>query len=405
MKLALHIGTPKTGTTTLQRWFAQNRTALQAQGVIYAQAPGAENHRKLMAYARDTDKPDGSFAGFGIHGPEDHAAFRAGLETALAQEVAAHPGARVWVMSNEHIFSKVITRPMARRLKDLLTPHFSEITVYLHLRPQLDLMMSNASQLARIGRQMSRVEMTRPGISPENYFFGYDRFLTNWEAVFGASNIRLVPFRRTPDMTRFLQAELGIDTSTLPAAARENTGLDWRAIALANVVNRSLQAADVAPLPDFHLDSMPGTERIQPGLALAQEVQARFTASNAALAARRSDITLEDLTPDWSAYAPEGNLHLVDAPCVFEAQLGHMVRRFAGDVALETWRRHLAEGKLAALTGDAAGVSRAKRQMERLATRLTSLGVALPAAPAPRPAPTQTAPAQTTPVQTGTGTA
>ena len=39
MKLALHIGTPKTGTTTLQRWFAQNRTALQAQGVPISYDP------------------------------------------------------------------------------------------------------------------------------------------------------------------------------------------------------------------------------------------------------------------------------------------------------------------------------------------------------------------------------
>ncbi|SEO24036.1 hypothetical protein SAMN04488103_11624 [Gemmobacter aquatilis] len=378
MKLALHIGTPKTGTTSLQRWFSQNREALQAQGLRYAQAPGQENHRKLATYARDTDKPDESFAQNGIHSAEDHAAFRSRLAEEIAAEVAAQGGARVMLMSNEHIFSKINTAQMAARLRDLLAPLFDGITVYLHLRPQIDLMMSNASQLARIGRQMSRAEITRPGVGPNNYFYGYNRFLQGWESVFGAENIRLVPFRREPDMTDYLIRNLGIDSSQLPPPGRENTALDWRAIALANVVNRALAAAGLPQRTEYHLDTMPGIERIQPGRALAQELQARFADSNAALVSRRSDLTLEDLTPDWADYPEEGNLHLVDAPCVFEAQIGHMLRRNAEELALERWRRHIAEGKLAAMACDEAGLRRAQRQAKAAAAELDRLGVLPP---------------------------
>jgi len=377
MKLALHIGTPKTGTTSLQRWCARNRDALNAQGLCYARTPGAENHRKLMIYARDSDKPDDSFPQFGIRSPEDHEAFRTTLAAELAAEVAAHPGAHTFLMSNEHIFSKITTPGMAARLRDLLSPLFSEITIYLHLRPQLDLMMSNASQLVRNGKQMSRAEITRPGISPDNYFYGYDRFLRNWEKVFDPAQIRLIPFRRQPDITACMIDALGIDASALPPPQRENSALDWRAIALGNVMNRSLAAASL-PRLNYFLDSMPGSERIQPGLALGQELQARFTASNTALAARRSDITLEDLTPDWASYTESGNLHLIDAPCVFEPQLGHIVQRYAAELALERWRRHIAEGKLAALGGDTAALRRAQRQAQDAAAELGRLGVVLP---------------------------
>ena len=51
MKLILHIGTAKTGTTTLQHWFASNRESLQVQGIYYPNSLGKVNHRKLSLFA------------------------------------------------------------------------------------------------------------------------------------------------------------------------------------------------------------------------------------------------------------------------------------------------------------------------------------------------------------------
>jgi hypothetical protein len=48
MKLILHIGTHKTGTTSLQAWLANNREALAANGVSYPHATvahGSGHHR------------------------------------------------------------------------------------------------------------------------------------------------------------------------------------------------------------------------------------------------------------------------------------------------------------------------------------------------------------------------
>ena len=167
MKLALHIGTAKTGTTSLQTWFATNRDALGAQGVWYPRAPGAENHRKLMVHARDSDKPDPSFGKFGIRTPAEHEAFRTRLRHDLTVEVAASQrlGHHIWVMSSEHLHSKITTPAMITRLHDLLSPLFDDITIHLHLRPQIDLLVSNASQRARMGRPVTRAELTRDAVS------------------------------------------------------------------------------------------------------------------------------------------------------------------------------------------------------------------------------------------------
>lgn len=377
MKLALHIGTARTGTTSLQVWCAANRGGLGEQGVCYPLSPGNENHRRLMVYALDTAKADGSFPKLGINSAEDHEAFRSQMREDLRREMATSraSGHRAWLMSSEHLHSKINTPAMIARLYALLRPHFDEIMVYVHLRPQVDLLISNATQRARTGKPVNRAELTRSSVSANSSYFNYNKVIGYWEDVFGPENLRIIPYRRIPDITGFLSDELGVDRKRLPPAARVNSGLDWRAIALANVVHSGFAARNLGNPPEYHLNDMPGAERIQMGLLLAQEVQARFDISNSKLSKRRSDIAYDDLQPDWSEHDEVGNLTLVEAPCLFADQLTHMVRRFAQDRAMERWRRHIAEGRLAALTGDGAALDRAKRAAEDAAAELDALGL------------------------------
>lgn len=377
MKLALHIGTARTGTTTLQVWFAGNRAGLGEQGICYPTSPGVENHRHLMVYALEFAPSEPVLAEFGIHSPDDHEAFRSQLRTDLAREVEASraQGHRVWLMSSEHLHSRIATPAMITRLHALLKPHFDDITVYLHLRPQVELLISNATQRARGGRPVNRAELTRPSVSGISNYFNYNKFVTNWEGVFGADNLRLVPYRTIPDMTGFMIDQLQIDARRLSEVIRVNLGLDWRTLALANAVHAGFAGQNLGNAPPFHLDDMPGSDRLQMGRLVAQEVQARFDDSNTKLAKRRKDITVEDLTPDWSQHDETGNLSVVEAPCLFAPQLAHMVRRLAQDSAMERWRRHIAEGRVAALTGNAEALDRAKREAQAAAAELDALGV------------------------------
>lgn len=375
MRLFLHIGTPKTGTTTLQRWCASHRAGLAAQGVWYPESLGAESHRKLAAYARDSARAED--ARLGIRSPEDHAAFRARLEAAFDAEAAGAAGARACLVSCEILWSRINTPAEIERLRAFLAPRFAGLRVVLHLRPQVDLLLSNASQLARLGTEVTEAELMREGIGPRNGFYGYDRTVAAWEGVFGPEALTIVPFRRVPDITAHLIGLLGIDAAALPAPVRVNRGLDWRTIALANALRRGFAELGV-PVPPWPIDDMPGAERLSLGRARAEALHARFAAGNAALAARRPDITEADLTPDWAQHPAEGNVGLLDAPCFFAPQIAHLVRRLAQERAVETWRRHQAEGRLAALAGDAAGMARAQRAAERAWEALERLGLPLP---------------------------
>ncbi len=379
MKLALHIGTTKTGTTTLQRWVLRNRDGLRAQGIHYPDSLlKAESHKKLMFYARDSDKPDASFAAAGIRSPEDHAAFRASLRLDFLREFTDNRNDRAWLVSSEHLHTKLSSLAMVERVRDLFTPCFSDITVYVHLRPQVDLLVSNASQRARMGREVTRAELARSAVGPGSSYFNYNKIVELWEKVFGAGNLRVVPFRRIPDITGQLITELGIDPAPLGPVTHENEALDWRAIALANVLNRQMQVESLPVPPEFYLNSMPGVERLRIGRALAEEIQGRFSKSNAALVARRSDITADDLVPDWTDHDGAANLHLLEAPCVFGDQIGHLVRRFTQELALERYRRHLAEVRLAIQQGRPDAVRSTRAEVSRLAAELASWGTAPP---------------------------
>ncbi len=48
--LILHIGTSKTGSTSIQKVLARQRRALRTQGIVYPRSPGSERHELLAVW-------------------------------------------------------------------------------------------------------------------------------------------------------------------------------------------------------------------------------------------------------------------------------------------------------------------------------------------------------------------
>lgn len=53
MNLILHIGTPKTGPTTLQKWLYSNKNKLAEHGIFLSEVSGKVNNRRLVNFFRD----------------------------------------------------------------------------------------------------------------------------------------------------------------------------------------------------------------------------------------------------------------------------------------------------------------------------------------------------------------
>lgn len=60
IKVVFHIGSPKTGTTAIQRFLHKNRPRLRAQGVLYPHVPPRQAHHKLLSVPFSDKLPRGA---------------------------------------------------------------------------------------------------------------------------------------------------------------------------------------------------------------------------------------------------------------------------------------------------------------------------------------------------------
>jgi hypothetical protein len=183
LKLYLHIGTEKTGTTSLQKFMAANREPLERRGVYYPRSPGVENHIALTAVARRNRSE--LWDQLRINDREQWETFRRDFRQKFSMELAEHHAQTV-VMSGEHCSSRLRSDEEVHRLLEFLDRFFTEITVIAYLRRQDDFLASTHSTDVKNGG-------TQPLQIPdaETIAFRYDywELLSRWARVFGRENI------------------------------------------------------------------------------------------------------------------------------------------------------------------------------------------------------------------------
>lgn len=178
--LILHIGSHKTGTTTLQHHFVANEEALRRRGVAWLRTPddrGPKINANLLARV----------AG---RGPD----FRARLDDAMADRVL-RPEAETCVASGENLFWLFEPGPVAR-LAELARARFDRITVVAYLRRQDLLALSHRRQVAHVrplpaagfyGLELRALPRWRPHFAR---YFDYHAKLEMWREAFGAPAMR-----------------------------------------------------------------------------------------------------------------------------------------------------------------------------------------------------------------------
>lgn len=182
----LHIGTEKTGTTSIQHVLSSSREALIERGFAYSRSAGNRNHLRLAAYAGDPPRVDelrndlrnvpdagGPYEAF----PDD-----------LAAEMASLPAqVHTVIFSGEHCQSRLVTAESVGRLKALLDRHFSDYLILVYLRRQDELAISHFSTQLRNGQRNARLLPVREERNP---YFDYAALLDRWASVFGRQAMR-----------------------------------------------------------------------------------------------------------------------------------------------------------------------------------------------------------------------
>ncbi|MCH7789618.1 MAG: hypothetical protein IH940_09265, partial [Acidobacteria bacterium] len=109
----LHIGSPKTATSTIQRFLFHNADALLKQGYLFPRSAGPPNQTFLAIYAT------GARVNAERARPADVARMRGGFEARLVEEVSLKRPTNL-VFSNEHLFSRTKRPAQIARIRELL---------------------------------------------------------------------------------------------------------------------------------------------------------------------------------------------------------------------------------------------------------------------------------------------
>jgi len=248
MRCILHIGTPKTGTTSLQRILSSNRDKLAAEGICYSRAAGKFNSRAL-AVAISPDRNEDYLSRHELLDTDNFQHWREALLSDINDEIAEAASTRdVYLLSSEHFTSTLDQASDVTCLAQFLARHFSEIKIVCYLRRQYLMAVSRISEALRAGVvRRGLPDVRSKGFLPTIY--DYDQLLTRWGSVFGQSALNPKIFEKSQleggdIVTDFLETELRLKLDQ-PDNPPENTALSATAQLALLMFNRT--ASDHSP--------------------------------------------------------------------------------------------------------------------------------------------------------------
>lgn len=241
MKCYLHIGTQKTGSTTLQQFLSINRAMLAQQGYFVPQSSGQTKDWLLMVACYDPDRRTNATHNLGIHTERQLEIFRACTLRSLKQE-CNKTNLPYLILSSEDFHGSLTSVTELNRLKNSLTYiGCNNIQVIVYLRDPAELANSKYCGMIAGGA----TEKNPP--PPEDYKQHCDhrQTLERWSDIFGNENIlarihektSLVNASIIDDFVQCIGASL---TPGMILPSNINTVLSHNALELIRRVNEKL---------------------------------------------------------------------------------------------------------------------------------------------------------------------
>lgn len=203
-----HIGTEKTGSSSIQHALQRNRQRLRQQGIAIPTFGETLNHAKFAVFAAredlrsdlaesDSFNNPSSFWSFrlrsnlreryGVHDDPSLQNFRLAFSRELETEIKGFsPSTKLAIFSTEFARSVLTSIREVQQLKALLGSYFGEIKILVYLRRQDELAVSVYSNRMREGSTGREI---LPSVAPTDPYYNYEKLLDRWSGVFGADRI------------------------------------------------------------------------------------------------------------------------------------------------------------------------------------------------------------------------
>jgi hypothetical protein len=269
LDLVLHIGSGKTGTSSIQSFMNRNRARLAELGYLYPLSPGRKRHTRLGLFIQPDHALDSrpSWSREDFPSPD---AFREEFQRQLFSEINESGLSKV-VFSDEALYG-CGDEPL-RRLRQFVDPIARSVRLVVYLRRQDDHMVSRYQQVVKVGETRTLVERTRVLDLAGTYDY-YAR-LNAWKQRLEPGEFVVRRFERD----RFVEGSLyqdfldavGIDVRAddLTPILRANESLDADSVEFLRILNIFRLENDTAStLPPYNRPFMPVLERAATGPTL-----------------------------------------------------------------------------------------------------------------------------------------
>lgn len=314
MKLILHIGTEKTGTTSIQHALARSRNELCHNGILYPKLLNTENHMEIAVVGMGLRSDDTIQIQELARTGNDLSAYLDAVRGALAAEIdVAKP--HTLLISSEHLHSRLPDVEDVERLADFLGRDFDDVKVIVYLRRQDRMAVSLHSTRLKgggIGEMLPIYQVPPP-------YFDLNALLERYAAVFGAQAIVPRIYHRSElregDVVKDFYASAGLGI-TPPEINNQNISVSRRQAQFLKLMNERLPLIEDGKINPARGPIFFAIHKVLPGPAArpSRDEALRFQAQFDALNRLARDRFLPEVDPptlfddDFSSYPEVGDL-------------------------------------------------------------------------------------------------
>ena len=226
----LHLGSEKTGTSSIQKYFGAHRDALLNEGLLYPRSftnPGGHVHLNLSTAALEGNLEEGAPA---------VVEFRKELRRALKA------GAKTVLFSSEFFHSELRDAQSIQRLKAFLKQFFDRFLLIYYARRQ-DQMLASMHSTAVKGAWTSDPNALSVYSSKGHYYFDHFAVCNLWSEQFGRENLICRIYERerllNGDIIDDFSAAVGLGVDSDRSRIASNESLSFETMSALLLLNGS----------------------------------------------------------------------------------------------------------------------------------------------------------------------
>ena len=195
-ELILHIGTQKTGTTSIQRFLGLNQELLKEQKFLMPKSLdiGNTHHRWITSITLNAEKKDALLMNFGYTSKQEQLQIIKTKLKNFREECDKSELNSKWIITSEHLQSELRTKEAIFKLKYILKESFGKIKIILYIRDPLATTISLWSTQLKYGSKLKSLPL--PSHPSYEQVSNHKKTIQNWESVFSRENIIVVKFQK-----------------------------------------------------------------------------------------------------------------------------------------------------------------------------------------------------------------